>query len=115
MPHSFNNLRWRLFFTLALIYILVYFYRVSLAVVSADVSRDLNLTPEQLGTLAGILFYVYAVAQIPLGPLIDRIGPRLTASSLLAVGAVGAARRSHCRNASWNSRRINSRILCAFE
>ncbi|MDK9717145.1 MAG: MFS transporter [Trichlorobacter sp.] len=80
MSSSFSTLRWRLFFTLALMYILVYFYRVSLAVVSADVSRDLSLTPEQLGTLAGILFYVYAVAQIPLGPMIDRIGPRLVIS-----------------------------------
>jgi len=80
MSQSFTTLRWRLFFTLALMYILVYFYRVSLAVVSADVSRDLALTPEQLGTLAGILFYVYAVAQIPLGPLIDRVGPRLVIS-----------------------------------
>ena len=80
MSPSFSTLRWRLFFTLALMYILVYFYRVSLAVVSADVSRDLALTPEQLGNLAGILFYVYAVAQIPLGPLIDRVGPRLVIS-----------------------------------
>lgn len=80
MSPSFTTLRWRLFFTLALMYILVYFYRVSLAVVSADVSRDLALTPEQLGNLAGILFYVYAVAQIPLGPLIDRVGPRLVIS-----------------------------------
>jgi len=76
----FSSLRWRLFATLALMYILVYFYRVSLAVVSADVSRDLALTPEQLGSLAGVLFYVYAVAQIPLGPLIDRVGPRLVIS-----------------------------------
>jgi len=81
MSPSFTTLRWRLFFTLALMYILVYFYRVSLAVVSADVSRDLALTPEQLGNLAGILFYVYAVAQIPLGPLIDRVGPRLVISA----------------------------------
>lgn len=79
-PIAFASLRWRLFGTLALMYILVYFYRVSLAVVSADVSRDLSLTPEQLGTLAGVLFYVYAVAQIPLGPLIDRVGPRLVIS-----------------------------------
>ena len=81
MSPSFTTLRWRLFFTLALMYILVYFYRVSLAVVSTDVSRDLALTPEQLGNLAGILFYVYAVAQIPLGPLIDRVGPRLVISA----------------------------------
>lgn len=72
--------RWRLFGTLALMYIMVYFYRVSLAVVSQDVSRDLALTPEQLGSLAGILFYVYAMAQIPLGPLIDSKGPRLVIS-----------------------------------
>jgi len=75
-----GTLRWRLFFTLALMYILVYFYRVSLAVVAGDISRELSLSPEQLGTLAGILFYVYAVAQIPLGPLIDRFGGRLVIS-----------------------------------
>ena len=86
---TFNSLRWRLFFTLALIYILVYFYRVSLAVVSADVSRDLALTPQQLGTLAGILFYVYALAQIPLGPLIDRVGPRLVISGCGLLTTIG--------------------------
>lgn len=92
---AFTSLRWRLFFTLALMYILVYFYRVSLAVVSEDVSRDLALTPEQLGTLAGVLFYVYAVAQIPLGPLIDRVGPRLVISGcglLTTLGGVLFAR-----------------------
>lgn len=91
----FITLRWRLFVTLALLYILVYFYRVSLAVVSEDVSRDLALTPEQLGTLAGVLFYVYAVAQLPLGPLIDRVGPRLVMSVcglLTTIGGVLFAR-----------------------
>ena len=73
--------RWRLFGILALMYILVYFYRVSLAVVSEDLSRDLSLSPQQLGSLAGVLFYVYAVAQIPLGPLIDKVGPRLVISA----------------------------------
>ena len=88
-PIPFTTLRWRLFFTLALIYILVYFYRVSLAVVSADVSRDLALTPEQLGMLSGVLFYVYAAAQIPLGPLIDRVGPRLVISGCGLLTTVG--------------------------
>ncbi len=86
---SFTTIRWRLFATLALMYILVYFYRVSLAVVSADVSRDLNLNPQQLGMLAGVLFYVYAVAQIPLGPLIDRIGPRIVISACGLLTTVG--------------------------
>ena len=76
-----NRKRWTIFATLALMYILVYFYRVSLAVVAGDVSRELHLTPAQLGSLSGILFYVYAAAQLPLGPMIDRLGSRLVISA----------------------------------
>lgn len=81
--------RWQIFFILALVYILVYFYRVSLAVVAGDLSRDLDLTPAQLGSLSSILFYVYAAAQIPLGPMIDRLGSRLVISGCGVLTAVG--------------------------
>ena len=81
--------RWILFSVLALMYILVYFYRVSLAVVAGDISRELKLTPQQLGTLSGILFYVYAVAQLPLGPMIDRLGSRLVISGCGVLTAIG--------------------------
>ena len=90
--HEHNRVRrqrWFIFFILALVYILVYFYRVSLAVVAGDVSRDLNLTPAQLGSLSSILFYVYAAAQIPLGPMIDRLGSRLVISGCGVLTAVG--------------------------
>jgi len=80
LPKHLSRRRWSLFAVLSLIYMLVYFYRVSLAVIAGDVSHDLQLTPEELGTLAGILFYVYAFAQLPLGPLIDRFGGRLVIS-----------------------------------
>ncbi len=86
---SFNTIRWRQFATLALLYILVYFYRVSLAVVSEDVAKDLQLAPEQLGLLAGVLFFVYALAQLPLGPLIDRVGPRIIISICGVLTALG--------------------------
>ena len=81
--------RWSIFATLALMYILVYFYRVSLAVVAGDISRELHLTPEQLGTLSGVLFYVYAAAQIPLGPMIDRLGSRLVISGCGVLTTLG--------------------------
>jgi sugar phosphate permease len=87
--HSYNRKRWTIFGVLALMYILVYFYRVSLAVVAGDVSRELRLTPQQLGSLAGVLFYVYAVAQIPLGPMIDRLGSRLVISGSGVLTAAG--------------------------
>lgn len=81
--------RWMIFVILALAYILVYFYRVSLAVVAADVSRDLQLSPAQLGSLSSILFYVYAAAQIPLGPMIDRLGSRVVISGCGVLTAIG--------------------------
>ncbi|MDD2365994.1 MAG: MFS transporter [Desulfuromonadaceae bacterium] len=84
-----NRKRWTIFATLALMYILVYFYRVSLAVVARDISLELHLTPEQLGTLSGILFFVYAVAQLPLGPMIDRLGSRLVISAFGMLTTLG--------------------------
>jgi len=84
-----HNRRWLIFFTLSLIYILVYFYRVSLAVVAGDISQELSLSPADLGRLSGILFYVYAFAQLPLGPLIDRFGGRLVISICGILTTVG--------------------------
>ena len=81
--------RWQIFCVLALIYVLVYFYRVSLAVVARDVSRELHLSPAQLGSLSSILFYVYAAAQIPLGPMIDRLGGRVVISGCGVLTALG--------------------------
>ena len=84
-----SRTRWKIFATLALMYILVYFYRVSLAVVAGDISRELHLTPGQLGLLSGVMFYVYAAAQLPLGPMIDRLGSRLVISGCGVLTTLG--------------------------
>jgi len=81
--------RWLLFTSLALMYILVYFYRISLAVVAGDISRDLRLSPQQLGALSSVLFYVYAVTQLPLGPMIDRLGGRMVISAFGGLTSIG--------------------------
>jgi len=86
---SHNRQRWTIFAVLALMYILAYFYRVSLAVVAGDISRELHLSPQQLGVLSGIMFYVYGVVQLPLGPMIDRLGSRLTISGCGVLTAIG--------------------------
>ena len=86
---NISRQRWTIFAVLALMYILVYFYRVSLAVVALDISRELNLTPQRLGSLSGILFYVYGFAQLPLGPMIDRLGGRIVISGCGLLTTVG--------------------------
>jgi len=69
--------RWKIFASLAVLFLIGFFYRVSLAVTSRDLVVDLQLSAAQLGTLSGIFFFVFGLAQIPLGPLIDRFGSRM--------------------------------------
>ncbi|KAF0220495.1 MAG: major facilitator family [Geobacteraceae bacterium] len=66
--------RWRIFACLSLMYVLAYFYRVSMAVMAKDLEKELGLSAAQLGTLSGAFFYAFAVTQLPLGLLLDRHG-----------------------------------------
>jgi predicted MFS family arabinose efflux permease len=72
------------------LFVLSQFYRVSNAVIAPDLIRDLDLNAEMFGMLGGAFFYAFTILQIPMGPLLDRMGPRpiLTVSSF--VGASGA-------------------------
>jgi MFS family permease len=66
------------------------FYRVTNAVIAFDLLRDLNLNAETLGLLGGAFFYSFALVQVPLGLLLDRIGPRIVITVFTALGGVGA-------------------------
>lgn len=82
--------RWKVFAVLASLFIVGFLYRVSMAVVSRDLTADLGLTAAQLGILSGIFFYVFAFAQIPLGPLIDQVGGRRVISILGIITTCGS-------------------------
>jgi nitrate/nitrite transporter NarK len=71
-------------------YVLSQFYRAFLAVMAPVLTADLGATPEILASASGFWFLAFALMQIPVGAALDRIGPRLTTASLLAVGAFGA-------------------------
>ncbi len=66
------------------------FYRVSTAVISPFLVRDLGFTNAQLGDLAAVFFYAFALSQIPIGIALDRLGSRIT-MFFLALAAVGGA------------------------
>ncbi len=71
-------------------YLLSQFYRSSVGVLAPELMSRLALTPEELGRLGGIFFLAFACAQLPLGILLDRYGPRATTSLVLVVAALGA-------------------------
>lgn len=82
--------KWHIFAVLTALYVLAYFYRVSAAVLAADLARDLHLSPWQLGNVSAALFYAFALAQLPLGPVLDRVGSRRTIFALGLLTAAGA-------------------------
>ena len=66
------------------------FYRVSTAVISPALVRDLGFTNAQLSDLAAVFFYAFALSQIPIGIALDRLGSRIT-MFFLSIAAVGGA------------------------
>jgi MFS family permease len=73
------------------VYILSQFFRAFLAVVAGDLRRDLALGPADLGSLSAAWFAAFALAQIPLGVALDRVGPRVTLSAVMLLAVLGAA------------------------
>jgi len=71
-------------------YFLSYAFRTINAIISRDLVRDLGLAPGQLGLLTAAYFFTFALAQIPLGMMLDRYGPRRIETALLLIAAAGA-------------------------
>lgn len=70
--------------------VLSVFFRSNLAVLAPELSVDLRATASDLGTLSGVWFFAFALAQVPIGVALDRWGPRLTVAVGLVIGVVGA-------------------------
>lgn len=76
---------------LVLAYVLSQFYRAFLAVLTPVLGVDIGASAEDLAFASGVWFIVFALMQLPVGWALDHIGPRRTASALLALGAGGGA------------------------
>lgn len=79
-----------IFLTLASLFCLSMFYRSSNAVIALELIRDLSLNAETIGFLGGAFFYSFSLLQIPMGVLLDRIGPKIIMPSFALIGALGS-------------------------
>jgi MFS family permease len=84
---SSPSYRWYIFAMCGSTYVISGFWRVSNAVIAGDLAHDLALSPEVLGLMGGAFFYSFGLAQLPMGPLLDRFGPRIVISLLTCIGA----------------------------
>lgn len=82
--------RWLIFFISCSLFFLSQFYRVSNAVIAPQLLEDLSIDTRGLGLVSAAFFYAFALTQIPIGLLLDKVGPRRMMTTLSAVGILGA-------------------------
>ncbi len=71
-------------------FFLSYVYRTANAVIAPLIGQELDLSDGAIGLLTSAYFLAFALAQLPVGVLLDRYGPRRVESALLVVAAAGA-------------------------
>jgi predicted MFS family arabinose efflux permease len=74
----------------AAFYLFGFFQRVTPGVLTEELSSTFNLSRAALGNLSAFYFYFYAAMQIPVGLLVDRIGPRKILTAGCILGGLGA-------------------------
>jgi type IV secretory pathway TrbF-like protein/sugar phosphate permease len=71
-------------------YYISYIFRTIVAVIATRISLDLGLNAADIGILTSVYFLAFGLAQIPIGFMLDRHGPRRVQSALLLIAAGGA-------------------------
>lgn len=82
-------------------YFMSYLYRNINAVVGRYLIDELGLSGADIGLLTAAYFFTFALAQIPIGIMLDRFGPRRVNSGLLCVAASGAILFSFGADRDW--------------
>ena len=71
-------------------YYLAYLFRTINAAISPALVSDFGLDAAETGLLASVYFLVFGLAQIPIGILLDRLGPRRVQGVLLVIAGGGS-------------------------
>jgi len=81
--------RWMVFSLISLIYLFVYFHRVSTSVIAQDILKAFNVNATALGFMSSMYFYLYAFEQPLVGYFSDIFGPRRVIAYCTLAAACG--------------------------
>jgi MFS family permease len=73
------------------VYYLAFLFRNINATIAGPLTSEFGLAAGDLGLLTSVYYLTFAAAQIPIGILLDRCGPRRVQSVVLVAAALGAA------------------------
>jgi ACS family tartrate transporter-like MFS transporter len=86
---TIHKLRVRLLPFIFLLYVIAYLDRINIGFAALTMNRELGITSQQFGLVAGIFFFGYFLFEIPSNLLLHKIGARIwIARILLTWGAV---------------------------
>jgi MFS family permease len=99
------------FLAFAFTYFFAALVRAITATLSPTLTREFDLSAQELGLLAGGFFFGFAVTQLPLGRWLDRHGPKKVIVSFLAVAVAGCFAFSLAQNFT---ELLAARVLCGI-
>ncbi len=73
-PGRIGNVRWAIAILLGIGILINYFDRVNISVATKPLEHDFQLSAGQMGIVLSSVLWSYALLQIPVGELLDRIG-----------------------------------------
>jgi len=88
-PHMTSSVRLRVFFLFSAGYFVSYVFRGVNLGFAPYITHDLGLSGADLGLLTSLYLLGFAAAQIPVGMLLDRFGPRRVTAGMLLFAALG--------------------------
>ena len=81
--------QWPMYIIAVLAYMLTLFHRMTPGIMGPDLMKDLQLTAITFGFMGLAYTWVYAIAQAPVGTLMDKIGARKGITALLIMCGIG--------------------------
>jgi sugar phosphate permease len=72
-----SRTRWLVLLLISLMYMITYMDRTGISVAAPQMAKEFGLSQTAVGIVFSVFLWAYAIGQIPLGWLADRLGPRL--------------------------------------
>jgi sugar phosphate permease len=69
--------RWIVLLLISLMYMITYMDRTGISIAAPAMAKEFGLSQTAIGIVFSVFLWAYAIGQIPLGWLADRLGPRL--------------------------------------
>jgi ACS family tartrate transporter-like MFS transporter len=79
-----------------ILYVVAFIDRINIGFAALTMNRELSITSQQFGLLAGIFFIGYVIFEVPSNLLMHKIGARIWIARILVTWGIIATVRDSC-------------------